>query len=192
MGDSPSNLTRYIINWYAHPMSISHSADYWIDLLQLTQHPEGGYYCEIYRSDESLDAGALPSRYGSPRTISTAIYFLLKADEPSKFHRLQSDELWHYYAGDPVSIHLIDERGEYERKVLGPDYANGQAFMQIIPQQSWFGATVEIPVIDKPAGYVLLGCTVAPGFDFADFELAKREDLLAEFPPYAAIIHELT
>jgi len=174
------------------------TAQYWIDLLQLTPHPEGGYYREVYRADEVMAPDSLPERYQQvPHVSSTAIYFLLKAGEPSKFHRLQSDELWHYYAGSPVSIHLIDERGEYERKVLGPDYAQGQAFVQIIPRHSWFGATVDAVATDtttteNPHGFVLLGCTVAPGFEFGDFELAERKDLLAQYPQFASLIHELT
>ncbi len=179
-----------------------HTADYWIDLLQLTRHPEGGYYREVYRSDEITASEALPDRFGGPRTYSTSIYFLLKAGEPSKFHRLQSDELWHFYAGGSVTIHLIDERGEHQHQVLGPDYTKGQAFVQIIPRHNWFGAVVETAVVETATadtavveesdGFVLLGCTVAPGFEFQDFELARREDLLAQFPQYAAIIHELT
>jgi uncharacterized protein len=175
-----------------------HTADYWIDLLQLKPHPEGGYYREIYRADETMAPEALPNRYQSQAHVfSTAIYFLLKAGEPSKFHRLQSDELWHYYAGSSVTIHLIDERGEHLQKVLGPDYEKGQAFMQVIPQLQWFGATVNSVVEDtsaeeNPRGYVLIGCTVAPGFEFGDFELGRRSELLAQYPQYASLIHELT
>jgi uncharacterized protein len=168
------------------------SADYWIELLQLTRHPEGGYYREIYRSDEITAAENLPTRYGSPRTFGTSIYFLLKVGEPSKFHRLQSDELWHYYAGNSVTIHLIDERGEHQKKVLGPDYSNGQAFVRIIPRHHWFGAIVDTTSGGEQEGFVLLGCTVAPGFEFQDFELASRESLVAQFPQYASLIHELT
>ena len=173
------------------------NADYWIDLLQLARHPEGGYYREVYRADETVGANALPARYGSARTLGTSIYFLLRAGEPSRFHRLQSDELWHYYAGDPTVIHLIDERGEHRQKTLGPDYANGQAFVHVIPRHSWFAAAVDTAAVDTATangskGFVLLGCTVAPGFEYQDFELAPREDLLTQFPQYASLIHQLT
>ncbi|MBC7922662.1 MAG: cupin domain-containing protein [Ferruginibacter sp.] len=170
------------------------NADYWIDLLGLARHPEGGYYREVYRADETVGPEALPARYGSARTSGTSIYFLLRAGEPSRFHRLQSDEIWHYYAGDPVVVHLLD-RGEYRQKTLGPDYASGQAFVHVIPRHSWFGATVATAAAATllvPNGFVLLGCTVAPGFEYQDFELARREDLLAQFPQYAPLIHQLT
>ena len=171
-------------------------------MLQLARHPEGGYYREVYRADETVGADALPARYGSARTLGTSIYFLLRAGEPSRFHRLQSDELWHYYTGDPVVIHLVDERGEHQQKILGPDYASGQAFVHVIPHRSWFGAAVDTATVDTATvdtatveglnGFVLLGCTVAPGFEYQDFELARREDLLAQFPQHASLIHQLT
>ncbi|MES2734145.1 MAG: cupin domain-containing protein [Bacteroidota bacterium] len=170
----------------------SPTADYWIDLLQLIQHPEGGYYREIYRAEESITTQSLPARYSTPRAFSTSIYFLLKAGYPSKFHRLQSDELWHYYAGSSVIIHMIDDQGNYTCKVLGSDYTNKQAFVQIIPRHTWFAATVDAATVDTPESFVLIGCTVAPGFDFHDFELARRDYLLTAFPQHAGIIHLLT
>src|SRR6476661_7615820 len=142
------------------------TADAWIELLQLTQHPEGGYYREVYRSENAIPQESLSGLYDGARVYSTCIYFLLKAGEPSKFHRLASDELWHFYAGDPVTIHLIDEKGEHQKKLLGPDYTQGQAFIQIIPRNSWFGAAVSTDTAEAPNRFVLIGCTVAPGFDF--------------------------
>lgn len=163
------------------------NAHYWIEKLGLTKHPEGGYYREVYRADEQLPNASLPARYTDGRSVSTSIYFLLKAGEPSKFHRILSDELWHFYAGDAATIHSINDIGEYATQLIGSDWENGEAFVQVIPRNVWFGATV-----NKPDGFILVGCTVAPGFDFRDFELATRADLLSRFPQHAALVHALT
>ena len=144
------------------------TAQDWIDTLRLTKHPEGGYYRETYRSTATI----------GDRAVSTAIYFLLPAGEVSALHRIKSDELWHFYGGNSLMIHSI--AGWYSTIELSAD--NPQA---VVPAGNWFGATVE-------TGYALVGCTVAPGFDFRDFEIADRTALLAAYPQHRQVIERLT
>ncbi len=167
-------------------MTTKNTAEYWIEKLELTEHPEGGYFKETYRSDESFEASVLPERYTEARNVSTSIYFLLTTERVSNFHRLNSDEIWHYHTGGAARIHFISPEGEYSFKDIGPELENGQAFQVIIPRHSWFAAEV----IDQQ--YVLVGCTVAPGFDFSDFELAKRSALKAQYPSLAELITRFT
>ncbi len=156
-------------------------ARHWIEKLFLVKHPEGGYYRETYRAAESIPQNGLPPRFSGLRAFSTAIYFLLPSGECSALHRIKSDEVWHFYAGNSLTIHVIDERGTYTQIKLG-----GDSFQAVVPAGCWFGATV-----DGPGSYALAGCTVAPGFDFADFELANRADLVALYPQHRAIIERL-
>lgn len=158
-----------------------------IKALNLAPHPEGGFFRETYRSREALSAEHLPLRYGGKRAISTAIYFLLTGDTFSAFHRLRSDEIWHYHLGSPVRLHLLREDGVHEQIMVGPDLDRGHRPQAVIPAGCWFGARV----VD-PDGFTLVGCTVAPGFDFADFELAVRETLIQTFPMHADLITNLT
>ena len=144
------------------------TAQNWIESLGLVTHPEGGYYRETYRSTATI----------GDRAVSTAIYFLLPAGEVSALHRIKSDELWHFYGGNSLTIHSI--AGQYSTIELSAD--NPQA---VVPAGNWFGATVE-------TGYALVGCTVAPGFDFRDFEMAERTALLARYPQHRAVIERLT
>jgi predicted cupin superfamily sugar epimerase len=121
------------------------------------------------------------------RVFSTAIYFLLESHHVSALHRIQADEVWHFYAGGPLDVFVIDPAGKLSVIHLGPDLANGQVFQTVVPAGCWFGS--------KPAPgipFSLVGCTVAPGFDFADFELADRATLLAQFPQHRAVIEQLT
>ena len=163
-----------------------HRADYWIERLNLVPHPEGGYFRESYRAGEELPAEALPPRYGGARALATAIYFLLPGTDFSALHRLRSDELWHFYAGSPLTVHVISPGGHTPWR-LGPDFERGERFQALAPAGSWFGAE-----LDDREGYALVGCTVAPGFDFADFELGKRDELLRAFPHLAGIVTRLT
>jgi len=158
-----------------------------IETLGLTAHPEGGYYSETYRSRINLAKAALPDEYTGPRAISTAIYFLLTGDTFSAFHRLRSDELWHHYTGDPIHVYFIYPDGRHECIVVGCDLAAGQRPQVVIPAHCWFAAEVK-----RKDGYALFGCTVAPGFDFNDFELARRESLIQQFPRQAEIITTFT
>ena len=148
----------------------------WIDSLQLLPHPEGGFYRETYRSPLPVE---FPNFSGA-RAVSTAIFFLLPAGNVSAFHRIKSDEIWHFYAGQPLTIHLIATDGRLAALTVGPDLPQA-----VVPAGCWFGATVE-------QGYALVGCTVAPGFDFCDFEMAERSALLGMYPQHRTIIERLT
>lgn len=161
-------------------------AEFWIDSLQLLPHPEGGFYKETYRAAEKLPHHALPGRYTGERSFSTAIYFLLRSQDRSVFHSIQSDELWHFYAGTTLLIYVF-EMGKLKIHRLGPDPEKGDLLQVVVPAGCWFGAVTE-----KPESYSLCGCTVAPGFDFEDFEMATRSSLLKEFPDHREIILALT
>lgn len=162
-------------------------AQYWIDKLDLQKHPEGGYYKEMYRSGEIIDRSGLPERFPGPRVISTSIYFLLPGGESSHLHRIKSDELWHFYSGSSLTIHTISERGTCLDLKLGPEVQKGQGFQAVVPAGCWFGA-----VVDDPQSFTLVGCTVAPGFDFGDFEMGSRKALLESYPKHRLMIERLT
>lgn len=163
------------------------SAEYWIKKLDLLTHIEGGAYKETYRAPLSFAKEQLPAAYSGNRPASTGIYFLLQKDQFSALHKIASDEMWHFYDGDPIEIIEIKEDGELIRHLLGPDADQGHSFQLVIPANSWFGSRVL-----GNGEYALVGCTVAPGFDFEDFELAKRETLISAFPLHEKIIMELT
>jgi len=158
----------------------------WISALGLLPHPEGGFYRETYRSAETIEAVHLP-RFAGPRPYSTAIYFLLPGDHISALHRIESDEVWHFYAGSAVTLTIIDPNGKRTDQRLGGGVARGERFQVVVPAGCWYGAAV-----DDRGSWALLGGTVAPGFDFADFELADRATLLAEFPQHREAIVRLT
>ena len=157
-------------------------ADYWIQKLDLNPHPEGGYFRETYRSPEGIQQAALPPRFTASRRFSTCIYFLLAGDQVSHFHRICSDELWHFYAGAPLTIHLLDDSG-YRSLALNAD----GDFQQMVPSGVWFGAS-----LDVPDTYALVGCTVSPGFDFTDFEMASKDRLLQGWPDQFELIQQLS
>lgn len=163
------------------------SATYWIRTLKLIEHPEGGYYRETYRAAESIPSEALPARYAGARAFSTSIYFLLKTGQVSHFHRLRSDEVWHFYEGGPLLFHVFEEGGAYRRLRLGRDPKTGDALQAVFPRGAVFGAELV-----RSVPFALCGCTVAPGFDFADFEFGRRGELLARFPRHKALIRRLT
>jgi predicted cupin superfamily sugar epimerase len=153
---------------------------------QLQPHPEGGYYKETYRSKELIEMDALPSRFNGNRFFSTAIYFLLEKGNFSAFHRIQSDETWHFYAGQGLNIFVIHENGELETIHLGHDLTKKQTFQATVPAGAWFASQ---PADDTEFSFV--GCTVAPGFDFIDFELALTDQLLELYPQHAYLIGKL-
>jgi len=163
------------------------TAKYWIEKLRLEPHPEGGYFRQTYRSNLVIPREALPEAFAGARAASTAIYFLLEGKNFSAFHRLHSDEMWHFYMGAPVRVHVIEPSGEYSMIALGNDPESGQVLQAVVPAGYWFASHVE-----DWTSFSLVGCTVAPGFDFADFEMAKREDLLARFPRHREVIERLT
>ncbi len=162
------------------------SAEYWIEKLGLIAHPEGGFYRETYRSAENIPKEGLPPRFSGQRNFSTSIYFLLRSQDRSLFHRIKSDELWHFHAGSSLTIYILHD-GQLELKKLGPDPDKGEALQIVVPANCWFGGH-----INSQDGYVLAGCTVAPGFDFNDFELASRHELLEAFPKFEKEIIRLT
>lgn len=164
------------------------NADYWIAKLELLSHPEGGYYKEVFRSNEKIEANNLPERYTGPRTFYTSIYFLLKKNQLSKFHKLKSDEIWYYHAGNPVKIHTIDNKGKYHEKILGTDIEKKQSMQVIFTEGTWFAAEV----IEQIYNYSLVGCMVAPGFEFEDFELADGNELVNLYPSHEDVIKNFT
>ena len=161
------------------------TAEFYINHLELLPHPEGGYYKETYRSNEKF--GGAIHEFPSGRNYCTAIYYLLEKGDHSAFHKIKSDECWHHYEGGSLWIHIIHPNGKYECITLGKAVDRGEVFQFTVPANAWFGAKVE-----QPDSYTLSGCTVAPGFDFKDFEIADRKKLLQEFPNNVEIITELT
>jgi len=172
---------------------MNESAQNWISSLNLLPHPEGGYYRETYRSGVSVtvcsadDHNDVKTADRAIRSISTAIYFLLEGDQISTLHRIRSDEAWHFYAGSSLSVEGILPDGERQTWRLGLDLASGERPQCVVPAGTWFGAHLK-----HSSTYALVGCTVSPGFDFADFELAERAELIAMHPQHTDIIERLT
>ena len=157
-----------------------------IETLNLKAHPEGGWYAETYRSTEITKQEALPARFKGDRNFGTAIYFLLPSGAFSAFHRIQSDECWHFYEGQALNIYVLSQDGTLEIIKLGNNLSKGEVFQAVVPAGCWFAS--------KPAtdyGYALVGCTVAPGFDFADFELANADVLSNQYPRHETLIRLL-
>lgn len=162
------------------------TAKQYIRLLNLHPHPEGGFYKQTHQSNEFVPAKALPERFSGSRPFSTAIYYLLEQGDFSSFHKIKSDECWHFYSGGTLYIHVIGTDRNYFCIKLGSSLQNGEVFQFIVPAGAWFAA--------EPAPgteFVLTGCTVAPGFDFEDFEMGNRDTLLTLFPQHYAIINQL-
>lgn len=159
-----------------------------IENLKLQPHPEGGSFVRAYTSSFFVKATE-PNRYNDEqRHAGTSIYYLLQGNEFSAWHRIKSDEIWHFYKGSPVNIYLIDKQGQLHIYILGDPTVNAVAQFQVtIPANHWFAAEV----IDKRS-YTLMGCTVSPGFEFKDFQLANRNELIELFPAHKEIITKLT
>lgn len=164
---------------------MNEKAKNYIQKLELKKHPEGGYFREIYRAGEMIFID-LPDKK-LKRNYSTSIYFLLEGKQVSKFHRLKSDELWHFYDGTSVIIYIIDSHGKLSQITLGNKIDEGEVFQAIIKKNNWFAAEL----VNKKS-YSLVGCTVSPGFDFSDFEFADRESLKIKYPDFAELIIRLT
>ena len=162
-------------------------ADYYIEKLELSTHIEGGAFRETYRSEMAMAQEHLPAVFKGNRSVSTAIYFLLKEGQFSALHRIASDELWHFYEGHTLHIYEITVEGTLLTHVLGRDLERGESFQCVVRAGSWFGSRCEVP-----GGFALVACTVAPGFDFEDFVLADRQTLSEEFPQHRELIRELT
>ena len=160
---------------------------YWIEKLNLSPHPEGGFFKENYRSGEFIAKDALPARFSGDRSFSTSIYFLLDLDNFSAFHRIKQDELWHFYDGVPLTIHVITPEGLYTAEKLGRNIDAGENLQVLVKGGCFFAAE-----INDTSSFSLVGCTVAPGFDFADFEMPGRAVLLKLFPDHEQIINKLS
>ncbi|RJQ58822.1 MAG: cupin domain-containing protein [Stygiobacter sp.] len=155
--------------------------------LGLLPHPEGGYFKEIYRAEEKIGKPELPERFSGDRNFSTSIYFMLSGNDKSHFHRIKSDEIWHFYSGTALLLHQIDTDGNYSSIKIGNDILAGETPQAIIPHGNWFAAEV-----DDKNSYALVGCTVSPGFDFSDFELATQKELCEKYPKYSELIKVFT
>jgi len=149
-----------------------------IQQLHLQPHPEGGWYAETYRSEQTLNDGK--------RNLLTSIYFLLTSENVSRFHRIKSDELWYFHEGSAVSVHTLDENGHTIHQ-LGTNFEKGEQPYLLVKAHTIFGSS-----LDTPNSYALVSCVVAPGFDFADFELFSKEHLVADFSNCEWIIDKLT
>ena len=162
------------------------TAQSYIESLQMQPHPEGGFFRESYRSEQTMEVTA-PGGGTQQRNVCTAIYFLLEAGNFSAFHRIKSDEIWHFYAGQALEVLELLPSGELRCTRLGPDILRGELPQYVVPANTWFASRVA-----DGGTFSLVGCTVAPGFDFADFQLARRQELLEIFPQHRQIITELT
>jgi predicted cupin superfamily sugar epimerase len=184
-------------------MTMNNEAKYWIEKLGLSEHQEGGYYKVTYRSDKEIPYDSSVNSFlkthviekgvnshsesDDYRPISSAIYYLLDGAQFSCFHTQKFDELWHFYSGSSLSIHIINGNGEYSVMKLGRNFENGELFQVLIKGEVWFGANV-----DDPTSYTLVGCTVSPGFDYRDYEIGERQKLNKVYPQYKSIINKLT
>ncbi|MBI5401921.1 MAG: cupin domain-containing protein [Ignavibacteriae bacterium] len=154
-----------------------------IKQLKLKKHPEGGYFSEVYRSNEVMKKNHLPKRFSGDRNFSTSIYFLLTQKDFSSFHKLQADEVWHFYSGSPLNIYVIQKSGRLKKIVLGKSHL----YQAVIHAGQWFAAEV-----GKQDSYSLVGCTVSPGFDFRDFEFGEMKKLIELYPVHKSLISRLT
>ena len=167
---------------------MNRNAEKWKLHLSLEKHPEGGFFAQTYKASESISKGALPERYDGDRSFSTGIYFMVESGNFSALHRIKSDEMWHFYDGSPLTIHVIDDNGEYAPILLGRNVDNGEVPQAVVKAGHVFGASI----VGNPDSYSLVGCTVAPGFDFKDFELLPRAALIEKYPQHEALIKKLT
>lgn len=163
--------------------TINEAVSGWIADLQLKPHPEGGWYAEVFRSERLVEDPETRKRYSA----ATAIYYLLDDVSFSAFHRVGSDETWHFYAGTGLTIYHFDAHGELVVHQLGRDFKAGESLQITIPRNEWFACKVE-----QAGGYALCGCTVSPGFDFEEFELATKEALISAYPIHKNVIVRLT
>lgn len=158
-----------------------------VEKLQLTPHPEGGFFKETHRSEGIISEKQLASNFIGDRNYSTCIYFLLVSGNFSAFHRIKQDEIWHFYGGSPILLSMISPDGDYSLVEIGNDFEANQVPQFIVPAGYWFASEVK-----NPDSYSLAGCTVSPGFDFRDFELPNRSELVSLFPQHGKAIARLT
>lgn len=159
------------------------TAKFWIQHLDLKPHPEGGFYKEEYRSNIEVSTDDLPVGYKSSRRLVTGIYYLLRSNDISRMHRLRSDELWYFHAGSPITIHYIDTEGKKHKHILGTHPEKAEKFSALIPGGCLFCAEVH-----EPDSFSLVSCLVSPGFEFDDFEMFEKDDLIQVYPKHADLI----
>lgn len=155
-----------------------------VHALELSPHPEGGYYRQTYKDDGRV-TGYEAIDLNCPHAASTAIYFLMTEGNFSALHRLKADEVWHFYEGSSLSVHVIEEDGSHREIRLGKNLDQGEVYQAVVKRGTIFGSCVD-------SGYALVGCTVAPGFEFDDFELLARTDLLEAYPQHQKLVEKLT
>jgi len=155
--------------------------------LDLKPHPEGGYFKETYRSVGTINPKDLGSTYSGVRHQATCIYFLLTADTFSAFHKIHQDEIWHFYQGDPIVLHMISPEGKHSSVRIGSHFSQGEIPQFVVPGGYWFAAEIL-----NAGTYALVGCTVSPGFDFQDFILGDRHELVSLFPQHTEVITQFT
>lgn len=161
-------------------------AAFFIEKLKLKPHPEGGYYKEVYRSGDIISFNCLSIRYNGDRCAMTSIYYLLQEEDKSHFHKVNSDETWHYYEGDSsIELLIITNAGKLKRVRLGRNLDKCEHFQFTVPKNCWFAAHLV-----NNTGFALVGCTVAPGFEFKDFHIGKPHELKALHPNLSRIIDE--
>ena len=153
------------------------TAEYYIEKLEMLQHVEGGYFKESFLSE---------SLYNTDKKLWSSIYFLLRTGEVSHFHRLKSDELWYYHAGESLTIYMITPEGNLITKQLGLNIENGESPQVLVPKGCIFGSAM------NNDGFSLVGCMVSPAFEYKDFELFNRDELLSLYPEHQSIINKLT
>lgn len=158
-----------------------------INFFDLTAHPEGGYYKETYRSANKILAKDLGGNFVGDRNYCTSIYFLLTSEKFSAFHKINQDEIWHFYEGATIKLHTISPKGDYSFVLIGNDYKNNEIPQFTVPAHYYFAAEVT-----KKNAFTFVGCTVSPGFDFRDFTLPSCKELTLEFPKLSNIIKSLT
>jgi predicted cupin superfamily sugar epimerase len=158
-------------------------AKFWISKLKLDKHPEGGYYANTYRSDRIIN---LPG-YTGRRSTCTVIYYLLTGKQFASFHIMKSDEIWHFYSGSSLTLHIIDAKGKLKKSILGPKFDAGEQFQVTVKSDCWFAACV-----NEKQSYSLVGCTVSPGFDYKDWKIGSRKELTEIYPQHMDIIERFT
>lgn len=170
-----------------HPITMERltmkNKDYWVEKLKLEPHPEGGFYREVYRSNEIISEVSLPERFSGDRVFSTSIYFLLNKKDVSAFHRIRQDEIWHFYDGSSLTIHIITPAGDYSKVKLGLDIEGNESPQAVVKAGCFFAAEV-----NHKEMFALTGCTVAPGFDFDDFEMPSYDKLVELFPQHEQVL----
>jgi predicted cupin superfamily sugar epimerase len=158
-----------------------------IQIYGMSAHPEGGFYKENYRSEGVINNGTSSHHFPNKRHYATAIYFLIEKNNFSAFHRIKSDETWHFYDGDPLEVIEIDTNGNLLHTSIGKNILKGETYQYTVKAGHWFASRVL-----HSGEFSFVGCTVAPGFDFNDFEMALKDELMALYPQHAEVIKMLT